>query len=94
MSDLQELRAQIDEIDNTLISLFVRRMVLCEQVALFKKAHGLPVLDASREQEKLQAVASQAPERLRPDARALYTQIMELSRNRQHAVIDSSEAEK
>lgn len=88
---LQELRAQIDEIDRSLVSLFVRRMALSEQVAAFKKAHALPVLDTQREQEKLQSVASQAPEEMEPFIRSFYDRIMELSRQRQFALLDGDE---
>ena len=89
--DLQELRTQIDEIDSSLVSLFVRRMALSEQVALFKKNHALPVLDTQREQEKLQSVSSQAPEELVSSVRSLYERIMELSRHRQLALLGGDE---
>ena len=36
--DLKELRNQIDEIDDTLVNLFVKRMRISEQVADYKKA--------------------------------------------------------
>ena len=85
--DLQELRTQIDEIDRSLVALFVRRMALSEQVAAFKKARALPVLDMQREQEKLQSVAAQAPKELDSDVRSLYERIMELSRQRQLALL-------
>ena len=85
--DLQELRTQIDEIDRSLVALFVRRMALSEQVAAFKKARALPVLDMQRDQEKLQSVAAQAPKELDSDVRSLYERIMELSRQRQLALL-------
>ena len=89
--DLQELRTQIDEIDRSLVALFVRRMALSEQVAAFKKARALPVLDMQREQEKLQSVAAQAPKELDSDVRSLYDRIMELSRHRQLALLGGDE---
>ena len=42
--DLKELRGQIDEIDDQLVSLFCRRMDIAAQVADYKKANGLPIL--------------------------------------------------
>ena len=89
--DLQELRTQIDEIDRSLVALFVRRMALSEQVAAFKKARALPVLDMQREQEKLQSVAAQAPKELDSDVRSLYERIMELSRQRQLVLLGGDE---
>ena len=58
--DIQELRGEIDSIDDQLIRLFVQRMAVASRIAEYKKARGLPVLDARREQEKLDAVAAKA----------------------------------
>lgn len=57
--ELKELRAQIDEIDRALIALLEQRMDAAAGVADYKLAHGLPVLDASREAEKYAAVRAQ-----------------------------------
>ena len=50
--DLKDYRVQIDDIDNQLIDLFQQRMETAGAIAAYKKAHGLPVLDAGREREK------------------------------------------
>lgn len=50
MEDLNQLRAEIDQIDDQMAELFCRRMRTVGKVALYKKEHGLPVLDAQREQ--------------------------------------------
>ena len=85
--DLQELRSEIDRVDASLVSPFVQRMELSSQVAVFKKAHALPVLDTGREQEKLLSVSSQVPAYLQTDIRALYELILARSRDRQTAVM-------
>ena len=54
--DIQELRGKIDAIDDQLVKLFAQRMAVAAQIADYKKGRGLPVLDARREQEKLDAV--------------------------------------
>ena len=36
MEDLQTLRKEIDEIDNSLVALFEKRMAIAEQVAAYK----------------------------------------------------------
>ncbi|MBQ5535801.1 MAG: chorismate mutase, partial [Oscillospiraceae bacterium] len=51
--ELKDYRAQIDRIDAELVRLFAERMELAAQIAAYKKAHGLAVLDSAREQEKL-----------------------------------------
>ena len=53
MEDLQELRKQIDQIDQEMVRLFEARMDVCRQVAEYKIANGKKVLDRSRELEKL-----------------------------------------
>ncbi len=85
--DLQELRASIDQIDQSLLSLFAQRMDLSAQVAAFKREHGLPVLDAGREQEKLKSVAAQLPEELQEYGLSLYDLLFELSRARQNQLL-------
>ena len=81
--DLIQLRAQIDQIDNELVHLFVRRMDICSQVAAYKKQHELPILMSSREQEKLSDIAEKAGPELADYARQLYTLMFELSRDYQ-----------
>ncbi len=88
--DLQELRTSIDQIDHDLLSLFAQRMDLSAQIAAFKHQHQLPVLDAGREQEKLDSVAAQLPEELQEYGLSLYSLLMELSRARQHALLHST----
>ena len=74
--DLQDYRKHIDRIDNELIQLFKERMDVIRQIALYKKEHGLPILDAAREQEKLNSIDC-------PYTRKLYTMLFELSREYQ-----------
>lgn len=47
---LQEARGEINRIDEEIARLFVQRMQAVERAAAYKRAHGLPVLDAGREQ--------------------------------------------
>ena len=47
--ELKEAREQIDRIDRQLTDLFVERMQVAQQVAAYKREHGLPVLDRERE---------------------------------------------
>ena len=81
--DLKELRVELDHIDREMVSLFERRMRVCEDVARYKIENNLPVLDASRERQKLQSVAAQLPEDLQEYGVSLYDLLMELSRSSQ-----------
>ena len=84
MRDIAEIRAEIDTIDTELTKLFERRMTVSEEVAAYKKAKGLPTLNAAREKE----VIDKAVERLQnkgfaPYTQKLYTCLMDLSKEYQ-----------
>lgn len=51
MRTLEECRVDIDRINKELVRLFEERMDVVREVAEYKKAHNLPVLDSSREQK-------------------------------------------
>ena len=48
MRTLEELRVEIDRIDQQMVQLFEERMQVVAAVMAVKKAAGLPILDASR----------------------------------------------
>lgn len=50
MDLLQEARKKINEVDARMAELFVQRMEAAQLVAQYKKAHGMPILDAEREE--------------------------------------------
>ena len=81
--ELSEIRKCIDDVDNQLVELFVKRMKLSEQVADYKKANNLPIYVPAREREKLQAVAAHAGADMDNYTRVLYSLIFEISRSYQ-----------
>ena len=82
--DLNELRTEINAIDDELLRLFLRRMEVAGQVADYKKAHQLPIYQPQREQEILESVSGRAGE-LGNYARSLFSTLMELSKQYQAA---------
>ncbi len=90
--ELSELREQIDDIDRELVSLFVRRMNVCADVAEYKKEHGMNVLDASRERALLSKVSDLSGEEFEEYTRTLYATLMELSRSYQHKKLGDTSA--
>ena len=62
-------------------------MELSRAIAEYKKENGLPVLDASREKEKLKSAAERSPAELREYTRRLYALLFELSRDYQRELI-------
>jgi len=51
MSELDNIRNEIDEVDKDLTKLFEKRMGLVKKVADYKKKNSLPVLNSKREKE-------------------------------------------
>lgn len=49
MKTLDEIRQDIDAVDRQMASLYEKRMNAAREVAAYKKAHDLPVLDQARE---------------------------------------------
>ena len=82
--DINELRSQIDNVDDQLVKLFVERMNLSAQIADYKKEHKLPIYVPSREREKLQNVAKMAGKDMDNYTRVLYSMLFELSRSYQN----------
>ena len=82
--DIKDLRREIDDIDNQIISLFLQRMAISAKVAEYKKGKNLPILVPDREQEKLQDVTGKVSGELAGYVRMLYCVILPLSRAWQH----------
>lgn len=85
--ELKDYRRELDRIDSELVRLFAERMGVAGDIALWKQANGMRVLDLRREKEKLRSVEEQCPEELREYASALFSLIMELSRSRQNRLL-------
>ena len=81
--DLKEIRDQIDVIDDQLVQLFTRRMELAAQVAEYKRANGLPILNRGREREVLAKVSEGLAPPMDQFTRRLFTELMSMSRTYQ-----------
>ena len=81
--DMDELRKQIDHIDDQLVKLFVQRMDVAEKIGAYKKANNLPIFDPGRERTKLLEVANKAGPDMAQYTRVLYAMLFELSRSHQ-----------
>ena len=89
MSDLEKARQIINEVDAQMAKLFEDRMNAVKMVAAYKKQHGLPVLDASREAEVIARNAALVQDE---NLRAYYVNYlkynMSLSRSYQHRLLE------
>lgn len=91
--ELNEIRHEIDSIDEQLIKLFKQRMNCAKEVGLYKKEHCLPILNEQRENEILDEIKEKGGE-YGAAAQLLFSNIMELSRSLQHDILGSGKAMK
>ena len=75
---LEELRNEIDTIDDTLVRAFAQRMEVVSRVAEEKRAQGLPTLDPARERDKLAEIAAKLPPELSQYGYALWSMLFEI----------------
>lgn len=84
MTDINQVRKHIDEIDDQIIDLFKERMETADEVAAYKREAGMPVLDRTRERKILADAAARVPEDLKSYTQVLMSLLMEASRARQN----------
>ena len=85
MASLEELREQLDQIDDKIAELYEERMEVCAWVGEYKIQAGRKVFDRQREKEKLADVASKVKgEFNRKGIQELYQQLMSMSRKLQY----------
>ncbi len=88
--DLLDLRNKIDDIDDELVPLLLKRMDISRQVAEYKFKRGIPVLNEKREQEVLDLVAKDCGEQGEA-VKTVFSSIMDASRALQHKIIGGGE---
>lgn len=85
MATLDELRVQLDQLDDQIVKLYEERMAVCEQVGEYKVHAGKKVLDKQREKNKLADVASKVTNDFnKKGIQELYEQLMSMSRKLQY----------
>lgn len=87
MSDINKellmCRESINDVDDTLVELFIERMKIAGKIGELKKEAGLPVLNVKREEEVKERLMKKAPADLEKYVGALYDEIFALSKNYQ-----------
>ena len=81
-SELECLRERIDEIDSSLLALFLERMETADAIGVLKRREGRPLRDETREAEILARIRAEAGEEA-DGAEALFRTLFRLSRERQ-----------
>ena len=64
--ELDSARNNINAIDEKMSELFVKRMQEVEKISAYKQRHGLPIFDATREQQIIEKNSLFVEENLRP----------------------------
>ncbi len=79
--NLEQLRLKINAIDDQMMDLFKARMAISQEVGIYKKNQGLPILDEKREQELLSLRKQKLnDESLWPHYESFLKEIMRLSK--------------
>jgi len=81
MNDLHSLRKKIDDIDGRIVKLLLERFIVVNDIAEYKKEHGLEVLQKSREAEVLKNIADKIDTaEYREYILKIYAEILETSK--------------
>ena len=78
--DLNELRKNLDEIDNGILDLFEKRIATCREIGNIKRENGVDVYVPAREEEKFKALEEVAGFESRPYVKELFTTLMDISK--------------
>lgn len=88
MKELTDIRKELDEIDNSIYELFLKRLELASDVAEYKIANNLNVYDKKREDEKLLSISQKSDDPLVGKSMVeLFSQIMSISKKKQYRML-------
>ena len=84
--EINELRLKIDSLDKEIVKLLTARMEVSSQVAAYKIANSMPVLDKTREAALLEKIASLSGD-MSEYTHEIYLEILKQSRAYQDRLI-------
>lgn len=93
MVSMEELKMQLDEIDNELVRLFEQRIEAGIRIGEYKLRNGLKIFDRQKEREKLQDVLGKASTEFnKKGVRELFEQLMAMNRKIQYRQLEEAGA--
>ena len=93
MRDLTEIRQQIDEIDQKMLSLFKQRMRCSADVAEYKRGTGKAIYDPVRERQKIDVLTKDETETIiKKSVEEMFLQMMSISRRYQYSLLSQEDA--
>ncbi|MBQ7292487.1 MAG: chorismate mutase [Clostridia bacterium] len=90
--EINELRTKIDSLDKEIVKLLTERMGVSAQVAAYKIANGMPVLDKTREAALLEKIASLSGD-MSEYTHEIYLEILKQSRAYQEKLMEKKRSE-
>lgn len=81
MKTIDELRSEIDEIDDGLVSLFLPRLAVVKEIGKAKKTHSLSVEDKDRENAVIERLAINKTDEEKKKITELYNKIFDISKD-------------
>ncbi len=84
---LENERKKLDEIDNEIVALIIKRLKVAEDIAKVKNDNGLSICDTKREQEVLNRLKGLAGEEFAGYVAAVYRDIFYISKEHQREYI-------
>lgn len=88
MTDLENYRNRINEIDQKLLKLIEERLEIASKIGKYKLEHNKPVLDIKRENALLKKISENSQEKFKGYNRNLWSSIMSISKAYQHSLFD------
>lgn len=85
--DLNEIRKDIDAIDDQIVKLLEQRSQLAVDVAKYKKENHMQVMQQGREQFIIDRIRDAVSDEMKNSAEITFTTIMDLSKCRQHHLL-------
>lgn len=80
---LEDLRKKIDEVDNDILVLILKRLELVDQVANVKRAEKIPVFVPGREDEILNRLVGEVDSKYASYVRDLFMRVLDVSKRYQ-----------
>ena len=90
MSKLDELRKQIDEIDDDFVKLYLKRMDIVRQIAQAKTDANTAVSDSERENSIVYRLSKDAPDQIKIYIKELYKTVFHTSKSYQATLMNKS----
>ena len=87
MKDLKECREILNAIDPLIRELFIKRMEVVKEVALYKKANNMAIFDLQREKEMKERLTKEVDDELSPYYLAFLESMLEISKEYQNELI-------